>query len=136
MNGKIVGTFSRYVGVQLLAYAFDMGTFLFATWLGSGPLVANVFGKLLAGGFAFFAHRRLTFGVHRQPGAAGQLLRYAALLALNVPLSSAVLALLLQWIEQPVLAKFIADVLCVGITFVLSRQLVFRPKPANLPVEP
>lgn len=127
MSHALLGTFGRYVGVQLFVYALDMGVFLLALSAGAGPIPANVAAKTTAGLTAFLAHRRMTFGVHGQPGVAGQALRYGLLLALNVPLSSGVLALLLPWIAPPMLAKFVADVLCVGLTFVLSRQLVFRP---------
>jgi putative flippase GtrA len=117
--------FTRYVGVQLVAYAIDMGVFL-ALGLALTPLWANVGGKLAAGGFAFVVHRRLTFAghVHGPPGP--QLLRYALLLAANVPLSSLLLWLLMPLVQPVVLAKIGADVASVALTFVLSRQLVFR----------
>jgi putative flippase GtrA len=124
-------TFARYLGVQVLAYAIDMGGFLLVVWLGGGPLFANVLAKLGAGGFAFLAHRRLTFGLRGEPGAGGQLLRYAVLLALNVPLATGILALLLPWFANAALAKFVADVVCVGLTFLLSSRLVFRRMPAG-----
>lgn len=133
MSRALLGTFGRYVGVQLLAYAIDMGVFLLASHAGAGPIPANIAAKLAAGLFAFVVHRRMTFGVHGQPGVAGQALRYGLLLALNVPLASGVLALLLPWIAPAALAKFVADVICVGLTFVLSRQLVFRPTAARDP---
>ncbi len=123
-------TFGRYVGVQILAYGIDMGGFLAILALGGEPLLANVIAKLAAGGFAFLAHRRLTFAVHQSSAAGGQLLRYSLLLALNVPLATGLLALLLPWIAVPAAAKFIADVVCVGLTFLASRWLVFRPTPS------
>ena len=124
-------TFARYLGVQVLAYAIDMGGFLAVVALGAGPLFANVLAKLAAGGFAFLAHRHLTFGLRGQPGAAGQLLRYAVLLALNVPLATGILALLLPWFSSAALARFLADVVCVGLTFFLSSRLVFRRQPVG-----
>jgi len=130
----VIRVFSRYVGVQLLAYVIDMGSFLLGVALGLGPVWANVPAKLLAGAFAFVAHRRVTFRVHGQAGAGSQLLRYGLLLALNVPLSSGLLALLLPWIGPPALAKLVADVICVALTFVASRYLVFRAAPGKEPV--
>lgn len=123
----MIRVFSRYVGVQVLAYGIDMGGFLLLVWLGLGPVWANVPAKIAAGAFAFLAHRHLTFAVHGRGGAGGQALRYALLLALNVPLASAVLALLLPWIAPPAAAKFVADVICVLLTFLASRHFVFRP---------
>ncbi|MDI9238739.1 GtrA family protein [Lysobacter sp. LF1] len=122
----MIAMFSRYVAVQIVAYAADMGSFLLATsLLGWQPLPANVLAKLVAGSLAFVAHRRITFGVHGKGRERTQLFRYIALLALNVPMSSGALAVLLHVVHMEVLAKFLADVVCVGVTFLLSRHLVF-----------
>lgn len=118
--------FSRYVGVQVVAYAIDLGTFVAASsWLGIDPLSSNVAAKICAGIVAFLAHRSFTFRVAGRGGGRRQLVRYAALLALNVPIASAILALLMPWITPPALAKVVADVICVAITFWLSRHAVF-----------
>jgi putative flippase GtrA len=110
-----------------VAYALDMGGFLLALHgFGATPLPANVFGKLVAGAFAFFAHRSFTFRVAGQSSPGSQALLYVAVLALNIPLSSAVLAGMLQVVPQPVPAKFVSDVICVVITYWLSKRYVFR----------
>lgn len=122
----MIRVFTRYLGVQVIAYGIDMGMFLLAaSWLGATPVIANVIAKLAAGAFAFVMHRQLTFKAHRHGGGGGQLLRYALLLAINVPVASALLVLLLPWLEPAVLAKFVADVICVLGTFLLSRRVVF-----------
>lgn len=118
--------FSRYVAVQLVAYVFDMGTFVLLGLAGVQPVAANVASKLVAGAFAFISHRRFTFGVHRQRDGGAQLAKYAVLLAVNIPLSSALLALLLRWIPFPIPAKLLADAIGIVLTFALSRHLVFR----------
>lgn len=126
--------FSRYIAVQLLAYAIDMGGFLLLTTAaGATPVLANIGGKLAAGGFAFLAHRRYTFGVHGHANARAQLVRYALLLAANIPVSSLLLAWLLHWITWDVAAKFVSDAICVLLTFAASRTLVFTP-PKRTPV--
>ena len=119
-------TFARYVAVQLAAYAIDMGSFLLLLQFGAwGPVGANVVAKIAAGGFAFFAHRAFTFRVEGRERMAGEALRYGILLALNVPVASALLAVLLFVIPHPAIAKFAADVVCVGLTFLLTRHAVF-----------
>ena len=119
-------TLLRYVLVQLVAYGIDLGGFyaLISTAV-SGPLVANVGGKIAAGLFAFFAHRRFTFNVVEKSGKATEAVRYFVLLALNVPISSIILAGLLLVISAPVPAKICADVVSVGVTFLLTKYLVF-----------
>ena len=124
-KGKRV-TFVRYGLVQLFAYAIDMGGFLLLLNAGLlGPLWANVLAKLAAGVFAFIAHRHFTFQAGDRADASRQALRYFTLLALNIPLSSALLALLLTWTSHATLAKFTADVLIVAVTYWLSKSLVF-----------
>lgn len=127
-------TFVRYIAIQLLAYSIDMGAFLIALNIGVvGAVFANVIAKLAAGLFAFVAHRHFTFRVADGVAGRGQAIRYFVLLALNIPLASAILALLLMWLPEPVAAKFIADVICVGLTYLLSKNFIFtgRPKQAR-----
>ena len=120
-------TFFRYTLVQLLAYGIDMGGFLVLLWAGLfGPFLANVLAKSAAGLFAFAAHRQFTFGTIGNGGTVGQGLRYFLLLALNVPLSSGLLALLLLWVPQAVVAKVLSDVVMVAVTYWASKLLVFR----------
>jgi putative flippase GtrA len=123
-------TFVRYGLVQLVAYGIDMGGFLLLLWTGScGPLTANIASKAAAGVFAFLAHRRFTFGTGERANTWSQGVRYFALLGLNIPLSSGLLALLLLWIPRPPLAKFVTDVIIVMATYWASKLVVFAPAP-------
>lgn len=122
----MIRVFSRYVAVQLVAYAIDMGGFLLLVALQVAPLPANVVAKIVAGGFAFLVHRGFTFCVAGTDRSAHQLLRYALLLAINVPVATTLLALLLPWLQPPALAKFVADAACVALSFLATRHLVFR----------
>lgn len=118
--------FVRYLLVQVLAYGLDMGGFvlLFAHF-GVDPLVANVVGKVLAGLFAFVAHRSFTFGVAEAGGTGQRAVRYFTLLALNIPFSSLVLSAMLWAIPMAVVAKFVTDAICVFLTYWLSKRFVF-----------
>jgi putative flippase GtrA len=125
-------TFVRYVAVQLVAYGIDMGVFLATLSSGlAGPVLANVPAKITAGLVAFFLHRHFTFRSAHTADARRQAIQYFALLALNVPLSSAVLAVVLVPIHHPVFAKFVADVLCVFVTFWASKLWVFKGRNAS-----
>ena len=118
--------FVRYLLVQILAYALDMGGFvLLFTHFGIDPLVANMVSKMLAGGFAFAVHRSFTFGVLEASGKLQQGVRYFALLALNIPLSALVLSAMLWLIPMAVVAKFLSDVICVFLNYGLSKRFVF-----------
>lgn len=119
-------SFIRYVAVQLVAYGLDMGTFvLMLASSGAGPLLANVSGKVVAGLFAFVVHRRFTFEAASSSRQGPQAVMYGLLLAFNIPLSSAVLSVVLLALPLPVAAKFLSDVICVFITYWLSRKYVF-----------
>ena len=119
-------TFVRYITIQLLAYGIDMGMFMVILKSGlSGPIVANVLAKLAAGTFAFVVHRNFTFRVAENSAISHQAIRYFVLLALNIPVASAILALLLVWVPEPVVAKFMADIICVALTYGLSKHFIF-----------
>jgi len=122
----MTATFARYLAVQVAAYGVDMGGFLLCTGvLGWPPGWANVLAKAAASVFAFACHRGFTFTGASSGSTRAQALRYFAVLALNVPLSSAVLLLLLHWIPVPAAAKFVADVLVLAFTYWVSKRFVF-----------
>lgn len=125
-------SFARYVAVQLVAYAIDLGVFLLLLHgAATGAVAANVAAKVAAGAFAFVAHRMFTFGVRGRDHIPGQMLRYAILLALNVPLATLLLVAFSWLVSNLVIAKILADVACVGLTFLLVRHGVFGAALAN-----
>lgn len=118
--------FFRYVLIQVLAYIVDMGGYVLCLATGIfNPVAANVLVKLAAGLFAFVAHRHFTFQSGASADRAHQAVRYFILLGLNVPFASLLLALILFWITDPVIAKFLSDVVSVGSSFWLSKRFVF-----------
>jgi putative flippase GtrA len=120
-------TLLRYLLVQIAAYGLDLGTFqLLVRYDVLEPVVANLAGKVPAGIFAFVAHRWFTFGVAGSGRSRAEALRYFALLLLNAPLSSLILAALLTVMSQVTLAKVTADFVSVGLTFALTKYFVFE----------
>jgi putative flippase GtrA len=126
-------TFVRYVAIQVIAYAIDMGMFLLLlkTEL-AGTIVSNVFAKLVAGIFAFVLHRNFTFRAENNQTIRHQAIRYFLLLSLNVPFASALLAVVLLIITEPVIAKLIADVVSVALTYALSKHFIFSGKQKDI----
>lgn len=126
--------FAKYLGVQLVAYAIDMGTFVLLTkGAGIDAIWSNVCAKGAAGICAFFAHRHITFETGDKDDAPGQALRYFMLLGLNIPVSAGLLTLALHVVAPPVLAKFVSDVANVLLTYWASKVLVFRSREASRP---
>lgn len=118
-------TFVIYVLVQIIAYGLDFGLFwVLAGHAAVNPIIANVAGKALAGIFAFGAHKTLTFQASASGRTSQEALRYFVLLLVNIPLSSGLLTILL-WFAPTYVAKIAADVIGLGITFVLVRLTVF-----------
>lgn len=125
-------TFFRYLVIQVLAYGFDMGTFLLVLNIGiAGPIVANALSKLAAGSFAFVAHRRFTFGVAGTEFVGRQAIRYFILLAVNVPIASGILGLILIWQPNAVVAKFLSDIVSVALSYALSKHFIFSVKTSS-----
>lgn len=119
-------TFIRYVAIQVLAYALDMGIFVLLLSLFSGQgVLANIIGKGVAGVFAFFVHRHFTFQSTGYSGKA-QMLRYFTLLGINIPLASALLGVGLHFFDNPTAMKFASDVICVLMTYWISKNFVFH----------
>lgn len=119
-------TFIRYGAIQLMAYALDMGTFLLlVTLLEDHPVLANIAGKVVAGVFAFFLHRHFTF---QSTGGSrkAQAVRYFSLLAINIPVASALFSVGLYVVDSPASVKFVCDVICVALTYWISKLFVFH----------
>jgi putative flippase GtrA/SAM-dependent methyltransferase len=115
----------RYNLVQLFAYVVDLGGFALMSKMLFIPIVpSNVLAKLAAGAFAYIAHRYFTFsgGPTRDLMTSG--IKYAALLAINIPLSSAILLGLSNWLPT-VPAKIVSDAVCIGFNYLVSRHFVF-----------
>lgn len=120
-------SFLKYVMIQVIAYGIDLGSFTFLiSQTGLWDLAANAGGKLLAGIFAFVAHRCFTFQTSRSGNVSRQAFRYFALLGLNIPMSSAILYGVSYLVPTILVAKIISDGICIVITYSLSRQFVFR----------
>jgi putative flippase GtrA len=119
-------TFIRYGAIQLMAYALDMGAFLLLiTFFEGHPVLANIAGKVTAGVFAFFLHRHFTFKSTYGSGKA-QAMRYFSLLAINIPVASALFSVGLYFVDNPAAVKLICDVVCVALTYWISKLFVFH----------
>lgn len=129
-------TFVRYFLVQLVAYFIDMGGFLLLLKMDVDWLVANIVSKLLAGLFAFLAHRHFTFSGATATDSRIQAFKYFLLLSLNLPLSTLVLGQALKFVSYPVVAKFIADAICILFTFWLSKRVVFSKSEGEVATTP
>jgi putative flippase GtrA len=122
---SLTRVFIRYLGVQAVGYAIDMGIFLVLIHA-TAPLYANLISKTVAVVFGFFANRYFTFRIHGIEHGRSQLIKYAVIAALNIPIANLLFQLLTLWLSPLALAKFVADVLCMGMNFLLSHYVVFR----------
>ncbi len=120
-------TFTKYLAIQLLAYVIDMFFFTVSVnMLFINPITSNICGKIAAGIFAFFLHRIFTFNIKTKKIVYQQAILYFSFLFLNIPLSSLIFIFNLSWIPNRFLAKFISDVVLFGLSYFLSKFLVFK----------
>jgi putative flippase GtrA len=130
-------TFLRYSIVQILAYAIDMGIFIL---LINTPLIdpigVNILSKISAGIFAFIVQRKFTFKVAAKELVKMQAIRYFIVLIFNIPIASVILILMLYLIADPVLAKFLSDIVCVNLSYMLGKYFIFprNPRSYNPPI--
>lgn len=89
------------------------------------PVLMNVVSKITAGVFAFFLHRYFTFRSTKESKKI-QALKYFSVLAINIPCSSAVFTLGLFFFNHPAVVKLLADIVCVAITYWVSKIFVFN----------
>ncbi|HLX54930.1 MAG TPA: GtrA family protein [Aquella sp.] len=122
---------SRYVVVGAVAYLIDFSSFVVTFKLGLSEIGANIVGKVNGGIFGFFAHRHFTFKV-KHGLKINQAIRYFAILAVYAPFSSLVLKLVMYIIHYSILAKFISDVICIILSYLLTKYIVFMKKHQNI----
>ena len=114
-----------YVCIQCAAYIVDFGTFMLVG--NYAPVVlANISGKMLAGGFAFVAHRYGTFLTRTPEHVAAQAAKYIIVLSLTTVLSSGLLRLAQYSVADLRMAKLGADTLTICISFLIAKRFVFR----------
>jgi putative flippase GtrA len=119
--------FARYFFIQATLYLLDMGIFILLCRLFSFPAVgANIVGKVIASLAAFVAHRFFTFGITGQDQLIRQAASFITLLLINIPISTLLLTLFLRGIAWPEIAKLLADVVTLGINFLLIKKFIFR----------
>lgn len=120
--------FLKYNVVQLLAYGLELSVFFFVLYLfPDNLLVSNVSAKGSAGVFAFFFHKTYTFKSNEKTNVKGEAVRYVLVLLGNTLLSTFLLLMLALYMPEW-LSKITADVVSVGITFVVTQRLVFGYK--------
>jgi putative flippase GtrA len=120
--------FVRYLLIGALAYLIDLGGFLLLLACHVtlfGPVLASILSKLSSSVFSFMAHRYFTFKAQEKNSSFHQAWRYFSIVALNIPLTTGMLLFCLTWLHDPTQAKITADILCVIISYWLSKSFVF-----------
>lgn len=118
--------FGKYVGVQLVNYALDLGLFALLLYVLELPIwLAAFLSRTLSGIFTFFCHKYFTFTHGR---SSQQLKReamiYFAILFAYAPVAAWLVQFFNSWLT-PIPAKIAADIVSVIITFNLTRYFVF-----------
>jgi len=128
--------FIKYLFIGGWAYCIDFGIYLSLIFIypSINLIYASSLGKLISSIFSLLAHRFFTFNHSgSKPKILQQTWRYFFLVALNIPFCALVLAITLNLINNPFLAKITADVLCVYISYLLSKHFIFHRHSKQLP---
>jgi len=118
--------FVKYLLIQVLLYFVDYGVFIIFLFISNDtPVYANIIGKISAGIVGCIVHRRFTFNISDSHNRYAHYIKYFSILALNIPLSSGILSLLLTFFPYPKPVKFLSDVICLFISFSLLKYFAF-----------
>jgi putative flippase GtrA len=121
-------TIFYYLIVGSLAYLIDLGCFILILSTQNffmGPVFASLVSKITSSLFSFFAHRSVTFKHQKDTPCIQQSFKYFLLVILNAPFSAWLLMINLHWISIPLHAKIVTDILCMALSYWLSKQFVF-----------
>jgi putative flippase GtrA len=117
----------RYIGVGAVVTGLDYATFLAVAWAWAGHYaMANLLGKLVAGGCGFLLHRTVTFAGRHRHELGPQALRYGLLLLGNSALSTALVYIGTSVLRfSPLGVKIVSDVVVILLAFIVSRTSIF-----------
>jgi putative flippase GtrA len=118
----------RYVIVAGFAYAIDMGCYVFFIFIDVIPLWANFFGKVISIILSFFAHRYFTYTIKRADDVVVHGLRFLGVALINIQVSTFLLYVVMQFISNVVLAKFICDVFLFVLGYWVTSKFIFFTK--------
>jgi len=120
-----LSTFVRYIIVAVAAYFVDMGGYIVLISLGFTPIVANISVKIVAAIFGFFAHRLFTYQIFDSQNIFDHAIKYFGLALLYIPVSSLFLSGAISLIHDPILSKFICDIVLFILVYWITSKVTF-----------
>lgn len=125
-NRESVARALRYCAIALLAYALDMGGYVFMINIGIKPIFANGSIKIFAAIFGFFMHRNFTYKIKDRSKMHIHAYRYFGMAFLYTPLSTIVLYLSLSLFYEPIFSKLFSDIILILITYIITTSFTFK----------
>ena len=121
--------FYNYLFIQSIAYCIDLGIFfMIFQFSNKNEIIANLLSKIISAIFSFYFLRKFVFLNFKNSLILKQVNRFFLILILNLPISSLTIFLISKFISLAILAKFISDVLCVLLSFWLTKNYTFAKK--------
>jgi putative flippase GtrA len=124
LNFKIP-TIVRYLIIAVAAYVIDMGGFIVLLFLNVPPILANILVKIGAAIFGFYGHRYFTYQIKHSNNILAHAIKYFGLVLVYTPVSSVCLAIMIKIIADPVVAKFICDVVLFVVVYWVTSKFTF-----------
>ncbi|MFD1720125.1 GtrA family protein [Amnibacterium endophyticum] len=127
-------TLLRFAAVGAVASAFQLLIFTVLSALRVPPMIANAFGFLLSTQLNFLLSARFTWRHRRAPGTLRRRwLRFNSVACIGLVLNSALFAIMHICLE-PFLAAVVAIATSTGLSYLLSRRVVFVSASSSAPM--
>ena len=118
-------TLVRYMVVAFIAYVIDMGGYFLLLQIGTHPVSANIFVKILAALCGFFMHRYYSYQITEVNGQKIHAIKYFGLALIYTPISTLVLFIMMFIVPHPIYAKAIVDIMLFVVTFWVTSRFTF-----------
>lgn len=118
-------TYFRYLLVALAAYFVDFVGFIIILYLfETSPVIANIVVKVFASLTGYFLHKKFTYKLSNMH-MTGSFLWFGSAF-IYTPLSTILLSILLLYIQNPIIAKFISDILMYFLSYIYNTKIIFK----------
>ena len=125
INYFLEKTYFRYLLVALAAYFIDFVGFIIILYLFEiSPVIANIVIKVFASLTGYFLHKKFTYKLSKMH-MTGSFLWFGSAF-IYTPLSSILLSILLLYIQNPIIAKFISDILMYFLSYIYNTKIIFK----------
>ena len=121
----------QYLGVAVIAFALDYGSYIALVQSGASPLAAAPVGFLLGLGCSYVMSMRYVFTRRKVSRRSVEFIYFGVIGLIGLALNELVIYLMYQWLHQSAsLSKIVAAGLVFGFNFSARRAMLHSSGPA------